>query len=301
MTYPPQPGPYGGSGGYGQPYPGQRYPGYQGQPQPGQPYPGQHYPEQSYPGQSEYWGQFPNQPYQGQSGGYGQPHPEQRYGQSGGYGQQYQGQPYQDGYSGGFPHQQPGYGPPPGDVPPPQPEPPKGGGKTGLVVGIALAMVLLAGAAVGITGFWQPGYFRDDTAQDSSLAANTSPSSSTLPPSTSPQPRDATPTTTTPEQQEQPSGSDKDEIRRVTDAVVKGINNRDAATVKPVSCDPGNERQADYDGFPDDLTVSVSGEPRIDGNRATVALTLRRSDTSKTVKLALLRPNGAWCASGINS
>lgn len=285
MTYPPQPGPYGGSGGYGQPYPGQRYPGYHGQPQPGQP---------------EHWGQFPNQPYQGQSGGYGQPYPGQ-HGQPGGYGPQYPGQPYQDGYSGGgFSHPRPGYGPP-GDVPPPPPEPPKGGGKTGLVIGITLALVLLAGAAVGITGFWQPGYFRADTGRDSSLAANTAPSSSPLPPSTSQPPRDATPTTTTSEPREQPSGSDKDEIRRVTDAVVAGINNRDAATVKPVSCDPGNERQADYDGFPDDLTVSISGEPRIDGNRATVALTLRRSDTSKTVTLALRRPNGTWCASGINS
>ncbi|MPY77957.1 MAG: hypothetical protein GEV04_05560 [Actinophytocola sp.] len=264
MTYPPQPGPYGGSGGYGQPYPGQH-------------------------SQPDYRGQFPNQPYQGQYGGYGQPYP----GQPGGYGQPY-------------PHQWSGYGMPPRDVPPP-PEPPKRGGKTGLVVGSTLALVLLAGAAVAVTGFWAPGFFRDDTVGKSMLAADTSPSSSTLPPSTIQQPENAAPTTTSEAQRPAPdksgeSDTDTDEIRRITEAVVDGINNRDAATVKPVSCDPSNERQADYDGFPDDLTVTVSGEPRIKGNSATVALTLRRTDSSKTVTLSLRRPHGsAWCASGINS
>ncbi|GAA5103457.1 hypothetical protein [Haloechinothrix salitolerans] len=285
MTYPPQPGPYGPSGGYGQPYPGQPYPG---QPYPGQQYPGHPgqpgQPQQPYPGQPEYRGQFPNQPYQGQSGGYGRPYQDQH-----------------SGYSGGiYPHPRPGYGTPPGDVPPPPPEPPNRGGKTGMVVGITLALLLLAGTAVGITGFWQPGYFRDDTAdKDSSLAADASPSDTTSPSSTRPQ--DAAPAEASETPGARPPGSEEQEIRRITDAVIAGINNRDAATVKPVSCDPSNERQADYDGFPDDLTVSVAGEPRIDGSDAKVALTLRRSDTSKTVTLTLRRANGAWCASGISS
>lgn len=292
MTYPPQPGPYGPPGGYGQQYPG--YPGYPQQPG-----------QQQYPGQPEYRGQFPNQPYQGQSGGYGggygQQYPDPQYqGQQGGY-----GQPYDPYAGGGYSHQQPGYGMPPGDVPPPPPpEPPKRGGKTGLVVGITLAVVVLAGAAVAITGFWAPGYFRDDAVeQDSSLAADSSPSSATPQPSSQPQesapPEDADNTEAPPPQ---PSTSDSDEIRRITETVVAGINNRDAATVKPVSCDPSNERQADYDGFPDDLTVSVNGEPRITGSDATVPLTLRRSSSSKSVVLTLRRSGGgAWCASGITS
>lgn len=298
MTYPPQPRPYGQSGGYGQPYPG--YPGHPQQPGYPQRYPGQ---PQQYPGQPDYRGQFPNQPYQGQGGGYGQQYPDPGYHGQPGYGPPYQEQPA--GYPGaGYPRQQPGYGMPTGDVPPPPPpEPPKRGGKTGLVVGISLAVVLLAGAAVAITGFWAPGFFHDDAVeQDSSLAADTSPGSATPPSS----PAESAPEANTEnaentEAPPQPSVSDSEEIRRITDTVVAGINNRDAATVKPVSCDPGNERQADYDGFPGDLTASVSGEPRINGSDATVPLTLRRTDTSKSVVLTLHRTGGAWCASGITS
>src|SRR5690606_40571870 len=70
--------------------------------------------------------------------------------------------------------QQPGYGPPPQQQPgygPPQPphqqggyqqpgypggEPPKK--KTGPVIAVVVAVVVIL-AAVGITGFWQPGFF----------------------------------------------------------------------------------------------------------------------------------------------
>ncbi|MFW5419597.1 DUF4870 domain-containing protein [Nocardiopsis sp. CNT-189] len=84
MSYPPQPGPYGGQPGYGAPSGGQ--PGYpqqpghppQGYPQQGYPQQGQPgYPQQGYPQQG---GQLP-QPYQ-QQGGY-----QQYQQQGGGYGQ----------------------------------------------------------------------------------------------------------------------------------------------------------------------------------------------------------------------
>jgi uncharacterized protein (UPF0333 family) len=126
MTYPPQPGqPYGqqpdpyGQG--GQPPSGDF-------PQQGQPYPGQQpYPQQGggYYDQNGAWQQQPQQPY----GGYDQ---TAAYGQQNPY-----GQPYGQGFGG-----------------PPAP-PPKS--KTGLLIGIAIAAVVLI--AVGVTGFVAPGFF----------------------------------------------------------------------------------------------------------------------------------------------
>lgn len=229
-----------------------------------------------------------------------QPPPSDPYGGAG-YGQQYPGYP---GYQGQqFPHrpyygqqglyqQQPGYGMPPGGTPPP--EPPKHEGRTGLVIGLVLALLLLAGGIVGVTGFWQPGFFRADPAHAASADRVTV---SETPTTTVPKP-DSTPPSEPTTQAPPPSG-DRAEIRQITDAVVAGINNRDANQVKPVSCDPRKERQSDYDGFPEDLTVSASGEPVITGDAAKVPLILTRSGSSKKVDLELRRVNGSWCASGV--
>jgi hypothetical protein len=118
MTYPPQP--------YGQqpePYGqgGQTPSG--GFPQQGSPrYPGRQYPGQQYPGQGQrYAGQ--------QYPGYDQ---QQQYGQTYQYGQE-----YAQGFGG----------------PPAPPEK----GKTGLLIGIVVGLVVLI--AVGVTGFVAPGFF----------------------------------------------------------------------------------------------------------------------------------------------
>lgn len=135
MTYPPQPG----QPDYGQqpdPY-GQQQPG--GYPQSGG------FPEQGgqYGGQQPYPGQ---QPY-GQQPGYGQQQP--------GYGQQY------PGYDPNYPQTaQYGYGgQPPGG----------GGGKKGLIVGLSVGLVVIL-AALGITGFWAPGFFLGDDKETSAQA-----------------------------------------------------------------------------------------------------------------------------------
>jgi hypothetical protein len=134
MTYPPQPGqPYGqqpdpyGQG--GQPPTGGFYPGQQ-------PYPTQQYPQQEYPQQGY-----------DQAGGYGQQpqypgYDQQQYGQPNPYGQE-----YQQGFGG--------------------PPPPPKKSKTGLLIGIAVAAVVLI--AVGVTGFIAPGFFvsKDNTAAGS--------------------------------------------------------------------------------------------------------------------------------------
>ncbi|MFJ8914909.1 heavy-metal-associated domain-containing protein [Amycolatopsis sp. NPDC102389] len=113
-------------------------------PQPGQPdhgQGGQQYPGEQYPGQQQ---QYPaQQPQQG--GGYDQSgaYPQQQYP---GYGQQPYGQHQQ------YPQ---GFGGPPA--------PPKNN-KTGLIVGIAAAAVVVV--TLGITGFVAPGFFLGDDKAD---------------------------------------------------------------------------------------------------------------------------------------
>ncbi|OXM61059.1 hypothetical protein L1857_01340 [Amycolatopsis thermalba] len=133
MTYPPQPG----QPDYGQqpdPY-GQQPGGPQsgGFPQQGGQY-GQQYPGQQPYGQPEYGQQQP---------GYGQQQP--------GYGQQY------PGYDPNYPQTaQFGYGaPPPGG----------GGSKKGLWIGLSVGLVVVL-AALGITGFWVPGFFLGDSKEE---------------------------------------------------------------------------------------------------------------------------------------
>lgn len=129
MTYPPQPG----------------QPDYGQQPNP--------YGQQPDPyGQAGGYGQQPD-PY-GQQGGYGQPGYGQQAGgfpQSGGFPQQPYGQqqPYPGYDAGGYPPGQfGGYGGPP----------PGGGSKKGLWIGLSAGLVVIL-AALGVTGFWVPGFF----------------------------------------------------------------------------------------------------------------------------------------------
>ncbi|MBW4717701.1 DUF4333 domain-containing protein [Saccharothrix obliqua] len=116
--------------GYGQPDPSQQ----QQQPQWGQQPQPQQYAQQ-YPG-----GYDPGQQQQNPYGqpGYGQADPsqQQQWGQQGQYGQQQN------------PYGQPGYG---------QQQPPK---KSGAVLWVVVALVVLVVAAVGITGFVTPGFFK---------------------------------------------------------------------------------------------------------------------------------------------
>lgn len=124
------------------------------------------YPPQ--PGQPDY-GQQPG-PYGQQPGGFGQQpggfeqpggYGQQpgAYPQSGGFPQQPYGQPYPGygaGGGGGYPPQFGGYGAPPSG----------GGGNKGLWIGLSVGLVVIL-AALGITGFWLPGFFlgKSDDAQ----------------------------------------------------------------------------------------------------------------------------------------
>ncbi|MGH3520504.1 MAG: hypothetical protein ACRDQ7_24665 [Haloechinothrix sp.] len=144
MTYPPQPGQYGGQPDpYGQ---GGQYGGY---PQSGG------FPQQGgYPAEGGQYGQYPQQ------GGYPQPGGQYgQYPQQGGYAQpggQYGGYPQPGAYPGAGQYSQTGGfdGPPPG---------PKS--KTGLWIGLGVGGVILLVGAVLFTGFVTPGFFLGNSPQ----------------------------------------------------------------------------------------------------------------------------------------
>ncbi|TNC26111.1 hypothetical protein [Amycolatopsis alkalitolerans] len=133
MTYPPQPG----------------QPDYGQQPEPYGQQPG------GYPQSGGFPQQPPGQPQYGQQPGYGQP-----YGQQPGYTQPYPG--YDQSGGGQYP-------PPPGQYPPGMygaPPPGGGGSKKGLWIGLTVGAVVIL-AALGITGFWAPGFFLGGSGGDS--------------------------------------------------------------------------------------------------------------------------------------
>lgn len=120
-------------------------PGYPQQPQSGG-FPAQGYPQQPQP----QYGQYPQQPQYGQQPGYPQQPPQSGGFPAEGYPQQQYGQyPQQQPYYG---QQQPGQ---PGGFGTPVAKS-KGGGK---LLWIITAVVIVVAAAVGVTGFWLPGFF----------------------------------------------------------------------------------------------------------------------------------------------
>lgn len=297
---PGQPGPHGQppSGGFPAQQPGPYRGGRPGQPGPyGQPpsggFPAQQPPPPGYPPPGR--GRPPGSPGYGPPPGQGPPpgyRPPPGHGPPRGYGPP----PGHGPPPGNRPP--PGHGPPPGYRPPPGQGPPPGYGpppggppggyleddypadehfdggyagnepprrKRGMLAGVIVAIVLLA---VAVTGFWQPGFLL--SADDEETRQDT--------------------------EQPAPAGDDKSEIRRIGKIVVDGLNAKDAAKVKPVSCKPEDEKQEQYDTFPDDLEVSIIGDPKISGNTATLPLKLAQKAGSRNAKLSLRQSGGTWCA-----
>lgn len=204
---------------------------------------------------------------------------------SGGYPQQPGGYPPP---SGAYPQQQPGGWQQPGYLGGEPPEPPRK--RTGLIVGIVVAALLLIGA-VAVTGFWKPGFFLADD-------KSTSESKPTQP-ATQPPTGTAEPTTEPAQTGDNGSSDDAAQVEQIAETVVKGLNEKDAATVKPVSCSPDKERQSDYDGFPDGITWTVDGSASVNDDEATIGLKAKSDSGEQTATLDLKKVNGTWCAASV--
>lgn len=142
-----------------------------------------------------------------------------------------------------YPQQQPPY-------PPQPPQPSKT--KTGLIVGIVAAVVLIA--ALLITGFVAPGFFLSDDSDATGAGDKTAPAA---PGQGAPPSGDRTG-----ELIPVPGGSgpeDIEQVKLVAEDAVKSINTRDAELAKQVSCEP--ESAGDLSGLPEDARAEVTGEP----------------------------------------
>ena len=243
MTYPPQPG---------QPDPyGQQNP-YGQQPQTG---PGQYGQPQTGPGQYGQYGQPQTGP-QPQAGQYGQP--QTGPGQTAQFGQNPYGQPGQ-----------PGGGPPRKS-------------KTGLIIGIVIAAVLVLGG--GSVAVWQL-----TKGDDSANNANDQTSQSSEPTSEDPQ-------TSTDDPTSEPGnggGGTEEELNTAAQAYVTAVNSQDEAAATDLVCGKSNPGLVYQD-------LAGKAEMKVDSVEMF-------SDTSGLVKfgspglntqvpLEFAHQDGAWCA-----
>ncbi|GAA5144171.1 hypothetical protein GCM10023340_11380 [Nocardioides marinquilinus] len=261
--------------------------GQSGQGQYGQP--GQQGGQYGQPAQSGQYGQ-PGQSGQGQygqqSGQYGQPGQPGQSGQQ--YGQPGQGQYGQAGYG------QPGYGSS------------SGGGKkkTGLFVGIGIAAVAII--AFVITGFVAPGFLTGDDDSNSDESSQADDNTGSDEPGTE-QSQGGDEPAEPAEPDAAPAGDPAATVEQFFDAVLAG----DCATAESlVTSDylasEGGCNEEDLQGLGDLGSIDlVTGEPEIDGDKATVPVSFSFEDptTGQTQEfpggdIELTNEDGQWKISG---
>lgn len=143
--------------------------------------------------------------------------------------------------------------------------------KTGLIVGITAALLLGAGAAVAVTGFWQPGYFLGDDSAQQAQAGNSAVSQS---------PQGGTP-------------EDVAEVRKAAETMATAINQRDENLASQVSC--LKNKQPDFSKAPQGTTASVVGEPKIRGGFAVVPFEITANGKTHKGALPAKFEGGSWC------
>lgn len=238
----------------------------------------------TYPPQDPYGGQPPSSGFP-QQGGY--PPPE-GYPQQGPYPPPLQGYPQQGGYpppGGGYPYPG-GYGP----------QPPKKS-NTGLVVGVVAVVVVLL-AALGITGFWQPGFFRSDAGSAESSqkqGGGTDPSAPAQPAPTEPTADAPAPP---PGGSDDPAGNGAIAKRAMEDFLAK-VNAGDRSGAESLMC-PDSQKIGLDRAMEGKANLTLTDDPR-DSSRITsseLAGTINGDPASGSI-FAESADNGAtWCVSG---
>ncbi|WP_186382656.1 hypothetical protein [Amycolatopsis rhizosphaerae] len=170
------------------------------------------------------------------------------------------GQPGSGPHWGGFPQQPmppgaPGHGPYYGAQNGPQYDarPPGSGGRKGLWIALSVALVVVL-AAVGITGFWQPGFFLGGKSGGGAQAAATSPSPTPSLPAGSPSATSSS----------RPKFPSKDEIIAKVQAFLDKLNAGDGDGAKAMLCTEGFHAQ------PREETRSVVDKAAQPGTRLTI-------------------------------
>lgn len=269
MTYPPQPGQGGDPYGQGWQQPGSggvpQQPGWdpnQAQPQPGWD-PNAH--------QQQPYGGTPQQGWD--------PNAQQQY-------PGYQQQPY--GGTQQFPQQGWDQGQYPGG---PGGEPPKNN-KTGLWIGIAVAVVVLV--ALGITGFVAPGFFLSKDDKSTSQAQPPAPAPS--PSSDAPLPSDSSSPSTDSSDDPGTGGSGSGEAKQFINDFLAKLNAKDAAGATAMACQ-GTESMSKKS-----IDETTSGDPQLtlakvtEGSATTTArLTGKLSGKDASGTMVVMNRGGGYC------
>ncbi|WP_409462063.1 hypothetical protein [Amycolatopsis sp. GA6-003] len=275
MTYPPQPGQGGDPYGQGWQQPGSggvpQQPGWdpnQGQQQPGWDPNAQHQQQPAWDPNAQ------QQPQQGWD-----PNAQQQY-------PGYQQQPY--GGTQQFPQQGWDQGQYPGG---PGGEPPKNN-KTGLWIGIAVAVVVVV--ALGITGFVAPGFFlsKDDKGTTQAQPPAPAPSQS----SEAPLPSDSSSPSTDSSDEPDSGGSGSGEARQVINDFLAKLNAKDAAGATAMACQ-GTESMSKRS-----IDETTSGDPQLklgkvtEGSATTSArLSGKLSGKDASGTMVVMNRGGGYC------
>jgi hypothetical protein len=195
--------------------------------------------------------------------------PTAPYGQPGPYG------PQQPGFPGG-----PGLGGQPGGQPPKK--------KTGLIVGLSIAAVLVIGGAVALI-LVLTGDDKKSVAQGKNDPAGGGQPSVQIPgPGAGSSPGS--------EASAPPQGGASDDVTAVKELgekAVQALNERDAELATEISCS-GSVNEADMEDVPGEF--NIAGEPTINGDEATIPVKLTMPDgTSKEGDFDAKKKSGEWC------
>lgn len=242
MTYPPQPG----QSPYGQ-----------------QPEQGGYPPSGSFPQQGDQYGGLGYYPQQGQ-------HP-------GGFPPQY-GYPQPGQYPGDYGGQ---YGYPPGGYPPGNgPEPPKK--KTGLWIGIAAAIVVVALGVFAITAFVAPAFLLDDDDNDDD---ETNGGDSNIGNSN---------------QHDGPGDHGGGEPEEVLGRLIAGVENDDETALTELACADADQAVQEAILSTDQVDeMQVIGESEQLGNLMHVPVSTIENGTENTGVIELTQEGGSWCWSDL--
>jgi hypothetical protein len=235
----------------------------------------------------------------------GEPGP---YGQQGPHGQQPGGypaggpDPTQQFQAGGT--QQ--FGQPQGYLGGPDGEPPKK--KTGLIVGLAIAAMVLIGGVVTLILVLTGGDVKDPQAGTTLPSTSTSPSSassapSQVPPSSDPEQSDPEQSTASSSEVSAPDGPagtpvDVEEVRELGEQAIEAISNRDPDLAREVSCDPDSISDEDFESFPEGIVIEMAGDPVITGDSAAIPATVTHQGETRDFPLMAKRESDRWCISG---
>jgi hypothetical protein len=182
------------------------------------------------------------------------------------------------------------------DGPPPDPDTGSGGApsapspnRRGVVIAVVITVLVLAGAGVGI-------YFLtkdDDPGNTASSAPQDAGRTSTQSPDTGGATSEPAPNPSTEPSQGPADPDDAAAARQVADQAIAAINNRDADSMRKISCDPESVGSADE--IPPDASAKFVSGPEIAEDKATVQVEITVGGQSSTVPMPLAKVNGTWC------